>query len=164
MTSPLASGAYGHPGRQLESLLRPPKGVQYDLSAEVAHTVARSSNSSQSERRGKRSLPSKSRLSMQVRCHPKSSSGLLSESPLLLERFRQLAQSRYPLPCTARCRLQDCALTLPSRGQLPGYALQLPLMSNVRHHRTHSSTFTHHWTTWTRQSQTGCNGCSEYCL
>jgi hypothetical protein len=26
----------------------------------------------------------------------------------------------------------ECGLTLPSRGQLPGYALQLPLMSNVR--------------------------------
>jgi hypothetical protein len=27
---------------------------------------------------------------------------------------------------------RKCGLTLPSRGQLPGYALQLPLMSNVR--------------------------------
>jgi hypothetical protein len=27
---------------------------------------------------------------------------------------------------------QECGLTLPSRGQLPAYGLQLPLMSNVR--------------------------------
>ena len=38
--------------------------------------------------------------------------------------------------CLSRIRApsalcQESALTLPSRGQLPGYALQLPLMSNV---------------------------------
>jgi hypothetical protein len=49
--------------------------------------------------------------------------------------------------CAASLRLQveKCSLssssrlTLPSRGQLPGYALQLPLMSNVRRHNTHHS-------------------------
>jgi hypothetical protein len=73
------------------------KGVQDDSSAKVAHTFARSSNSSQSERKGKRSLRSKSIDSMQARSNPRGSGGLLSESPLLLERFRQPPQSGYPL-------------------------------------------------------------------
>ena len=120
------------------------KGVQYDLSAEVAHTVARSSNSSQSERRGKRSLPSKSKLSMQaaptrrvravcsVKAHRCSKGSVSSPGRGIL------------LPCTARCRSQDCALTLPSRGQPTAahvcllrhhlWRRCLRLMSNVRPH------------------------------
>ena len=125
MTPPLASGACVHQRCRLDTLLRPPK---------ASNTTFRSSDTSvralvefkSAERHSKRRGSPKSRVSP---CFAESARCQVSAR-------RQVVAGRSVKVscclCTSPCTAQDCGLTLPSRGQLPGYALQLPLMSNVR--------------------------------
>lgn len=47
---------------------------------------------------------------------------------------------------SASAESAQCGLTLPSRGRHKGYALALPLMSNVRHHKKSSAARRRTWT------------------
>ena len=55
--------------------------------------------------------------------------------------FGPRCQRWYASACKHKAwvRLVERGLTLPSRGQLPAYGLQLPLMSNVRRHKMSKS-------------------------
>ena len=50
-----------------------------------------------------------------------------------------LCSRRYSWPGRAKVPHRCRRLTLPSRGQLPAYGLQLPVMSNVGRHKKHVS-------------------------
>ena len=104
------------------------------------------------EARGQQKLP-RTRAKVQAICASAAMNGwrrvawsntMLAQDVQLPLKKAQL-ETRIPMQvqptpgrwCLSRIRApsalcQKSALTLPSRGQLPGYALQLPLMSNVR--------------------------------
>jgi hypothetical protein len=65
----------------------------------------------------------------------KSSTGLPLAAKPCYRRVWVRRQAIKRLPSAVAAGSKPRGLTLPSRGRLPGYALQPPLMSNVRRHK-----------------------------
>jgi hypothetical protein len=133
LTPPLASGAFAHQWCHVEPLPRPPKASN-TTHRSWPPTVCSLFDFKPNRAPIARSLRSKSPFAVQVGCQTRVCGGSLI--PGTKAQGSVSSPSRGILyPCKACCTAQDCGLTLPSRGQLPGYALQLPLMSNVRRHK-----------------------------